>query len=287
MKRSVGVLDFDDLQTGAVELLTREPELSKRYRDRFRLVMIDEFQDTDALQLRLVEALSQENLCTVGDEKQSIYRFRGADIEVYRQHRKQMSEGDALEVSLAVNYRSHPSVLAFVNAVFSSEQYFAGDLLRLIPPAEGRPSQAIRQCAGRRLARRSALVDSSAVSTATGRQAEARQIALRLAALRRSGISPGDMVVLVRAYTNAHIYAEALTEVGVPATVVGGSRFFGLEEITIMRALTRAIANPSDGSAVGRAARFRVLPHLRRRACEAAIGARWARQAAPVGASAR
>jgi len=251
LKRNAGVLDFDDLQIEAVALLTREPALAKAYRDRFRLVMIDEFQDTDALQLRLVEALSEADLCTVGDEKQSIYRFRGADIEVYRQHREEMSQRDALGVSLAVNYRSHAGVLAFVNAVFSSSQYFAGDLLRLTSPEGGRPSQPFDGAFGEDPRVEALFVDSSAVDAASGRRAEAREIARRLAALEKSGVDSGDMVILVRAYTNAHVYAEALTEAGVPAIIVGGSRFFGLEEVTIMRALTRAIANPADGSAVG------------------------------------
>ena len=79
-------------RSGPSSCSSAHPRLAGAYRERFRLVMIDEFQDTDALQLRLVEALSQGDLCTVGDEKQSIYRFRGADIDVYRQHRVQMAQ---------------------------------------------------------------------------------------------------------------------------------------------------------------------------------------------------
>ncbi len=249
-KKAAGVLDFDDLQVGAVELLTRETALAERYRKRFRLVMIDEFQDTDALQLRLVSALSRDNLCTVGDEKQSIYRFRGADIDVYRNHRNRMREHGALEIPLGVNYRSHPEVLSFVNAVFASEEYFDGDLLRLTPP-EGRPAQPLDPVLGERPRVEAVFVDSSAADSAIGRRAEAWEIARRLAALRDGGVDPGDMAILIRAYSNAHVYAEALAAAEVPAVIVGGSRFFGLEEIAIMRALTRAIANPADGSAVG------------------------------------
>ncbi len=250
-KRRAGLLDFDDLQVGAAELLEREPALARRYAERFRLVMIDEFQDTDALQLRLVSALSDGNLCTVGDEKQSIYRFRGADIEVYRQHRADMLAARAIPVPLGVNYRSHPEVLAFVNAVFSSEQYFDGDLLRLTSPEGGRAEQPIDAVLGESPRVEVLFVDCNQVSGSDGRRAEAAGIAARLAALHASGVDPGDMVILVRRYSHAHVYSEALARAGVPAVIVGGRRFFGLAETTVMRALTRAIANPADGSAVG------------------------------------
>ena len=251
LKRSAGVLDFDDLQVDAVELLTGHPALAKLYRERFKLVMIDEFQDTDALQLRLVEALSRGDLCTVGDEKQSIYRFRGADIGVYRQHRADMAKRNALGVSLGVNYRSHAGVLAFVNGVFSSEEYFSGDLLRLTSPEGGRPEQPIDVVLGDNPRVEAIFVDSSAADGPSGRRAEARAIANRLATLRDAGVDPGDMVILVRAYSSAHVYANALADEKVPAIVVGGSRFFGLAEVSVMRALTRVIVNPADGSAAG------------------------------------
>jgi ATP-dependent exoDNAse (exonuclease V) beta subunit len=250
-KRAAGVLDFDDLQVLAVELLETRPEIASRYRERFRLVMIDEFQDTDALQLRLVKALSANDLCTVGDEKQSIYRFRGADIDVYRAHRAEMQGGGALTVRLGVNYRSHRDVLSFVNAVFSSPEYFDGDLLRLVPPTDPREPQA-RDIAFDGHPRIEALfVDSSGFGTKSSRRAEAREIARRLRDLAAEGVGAGDMAILVRAYSNAHVYAEALADVGLPAVIVGGSRFFGLAEVAILRALTRAIANPSDGEAIG------------------------------------
>ena len=272
-KNQAGVLDFDDLQLRAVELLSHHPSLARRYRERFRLVMIDEFQDTDSLQLRLVESLAHDDLCTVGDEKQSIYRFRGADIGVYRRHRAEMVGREALEVSLGVNYRSHPEILSFVNAVFSAPDYFDGDLLRLTPPDGARPMQPIDDALGDERRVEAIFIDSSSVDAAAARRVEAREIACRLAGLRDRGVDPAHMVILVRAYSSAHVYAEALSAENLPAIIVGGSRFFGLAEIAIMRALTRAIANPADGSAVGELlasefssvsddglARLRVLP---------------------------
>ena len=251
LKRAAGVLDFDDLQVLAVELLETRPEVARRYRERFRLVMIDEFQDTDALQLRLVEALSAGDLCTVGDEKQSIYRFRGADVGVYRTHRAAMREAGALEVPLGVNYRSHRDVLSFVNAVFSSQEYFDGDLLRLTPPDDLHEPRPCNEVLGRGRRVEALFVDSSGFGTQMCRESEARVIAVRLGELASAGVGAGDVAILVRSYSSAHVYAEALAEIGLPAVIVGGSRFFGLPEIAVMRALTRAIANPSDGEALG------------------------------------
>jgi ATP-dependent helicase/nuclease subunit A len=249
-KASAGMLDFDDLQIRAVRLLEQRPEIARRYRERFRLVMIDEFQDTDALQLRLVEALSEGDLCTVGDEKQSIYRFRGADVGVYRAHRKRMAELGALLTELDINYRSHRDILGFVNAVFGSDEYFGSSLLKLEPPSEERVGE-LEDALGYGPRVEALFVDSTDVDAASGRATEAACIAARLAGLRDSGVRPGDMAILLRTYTHAHAYAEALSIVHMPATVIGGSRFFGLPEISIMRALNRSIANAEDGVALG------------------------------------
>ena len=249
-KAALGMLDFDDLQLRAVQLLEGRPDIAERYRERFRVVMVDEFQDTDALQLRLVEALSKGDLCTVGDEKQSIYRFRGADVEVYRAHRERMAQLGAFVTELRVNYRSHRDILTFVNGVFSSDEYFGDSLLRL----EAAPQEHVGELAevlgdGARV--EAVFVDSTDVDAAGGRAAEAACIAARLAKLRDAGVRPQDMAVLVRTYTHSHTYSEALWAAGLPALVIGGSRFFGLPEIAIMRALDRTIANVEDELALG------------------------------------
>ena len=233
-KASAGALDFDDLQIRAVQLLEGRPDIAARYRERFRAVMVDEFQDTDALQLRLVEALSQADLCTVGDEKQSIYRFRGADVDVYRSHSERMVRLGALVTELKVNYRSHREILAFVNGVFSSEEYFGRSLLRL-EASEQEHVGELTEVFGDDTRVEAIFVDSTDADAAGGRAAEASCIATRLAELRDAGVRPHDMAVLVRTYTHAHGFAEALWAAGLPALVIGGSRFFGLPEISISR----------------------------------------------------
>jgi ATP-dependent helicase/nuclease subunit A len=250
-KATAGVLDFDDLQVLTVNLLEAHPELAKRYRERFRVVMIDEFQDTDALQLRLVEVLSNANLCTVGDEKQSIYRFRGADIDVYRRHQRSMEAQGATVVKLCVNYRSHPDILGFVNGVFSAEEYFGQSLLRLTAPDDRPHEEAGASPFGNGPRVEAVFVDSTEVDSTVARQCEAATIALRLAELHASGVPSGDMAILLRRYRYAHVFAEELGRVGLRAVVIGGSRFFALPEIAVMRALTRVIANVLDGAALG------------------------------------
>lgn len=252
LKSMAGLLDFDDLQVKAVELLERRPDLARRYQKQFRVVMVDEFQDTDALQLRLVEALSDGDLCTVGDEKQSIYRFRGADVDVYRVHRQDMEARGALIAELAVNYRSHPDVLGFVNAVFGSDEYFGagtGGLLRLVAP-ETRTTgfdDAVF-LSGPRV---EALFVDSTEAEGSARATEASQVAKRVRQLCNAGVGARDVAILMRTYSHAHVYAEALSQEGIRAVVVGGSRFFGLPEIAVMRALNRLVANVGDEIALG------------------------------------
>lgn len=254
MKAEAGLVDFDDLQIDALRLLETHPEIAETYRRHFRAVMVDEFQDTDLTQLRIVEALSDGNLCTVGDESQSIYRFRGADVDVYREHRRRMKEARALISELSVNYRSRSAILAFVNAAFGSDQYFGRDSegflpLSCPPDAASRPG-LVRDGDGPAV--EIALVDSTdARGGRVARETEARLLAERLRELAEAGVRAEDMVVLVRRYAHAHVYAEAIRREGMAAAIVGGSRFFALPETAVMRALVRVLADPGDDTALG------------------------------------
>ena len=125
-KKELGVLDFNDLLIHAQRLLLGEKrgELRKRLASQIRLLLVDEFQDTDQLQVEMVKALCDNEhlrgkLFLVGDHKQSIYRFRGAQPEVFRQLREEIPEEGRLPLSL--NFRSQPAILDFVNALFAEE----------------------------------------------------------------------------------------------------------------------------------------------------------------------
>ncbi|HEY3317697.1 MAG TPA: UvrD-helicase domain-containing protein [Coriobacteriia bacterium] len=243
-KQASGGLDFDDLQLEALRLLERRPDIARRQREQFRLVMVDEFQDTDRLQLELVRALAGTNLCTVGDERQSIYRFRGADLEVYREHVLAMKEAGALSVALAENYRSHPDILAFVNAAFGSSALFGDTFLELRAMRDG------FRCPRPPVGERVQVVLIRRKGNAGVVAQEAAVIAERFAALRDGGVATGSMAVLLRTYKHAEEYAAALRARGMQPLILGGSRFFDRPEVRTLRALCRALANADDDEAL-------------------------------------
>ncbi len=244
-KRDRSLLDFDDLQLLALHLLAEQPDLAEAYRERFGLVMVDEFQDTDSLQLQLVRALSGPNLCTVGDERQSIYRFRGAEIEVYRGHRDRARALGVEPIGFFRNYRSHPEVLACVNRVFSSDEYFGPELMRLEASRDEPEPPVLTDIPRVEVV----VVDRQNGKTDESREREAAEVADRFAALRSAGIDPGDMTVLVRAWSKAPVFAEALRARGF-TVIVGGGDFLGRPEVQLVRAMLRAIANPQDAVAL-------------------------------------
>ena len=250
-KDARGLLDFDDLQTRTLSLLTHASDVLEACRREFRMVMVDEFQDTDALQSELVRLVSPENLCTVGDERQSIYRFRGADVGVYRARHREMLAAGGREFELQRNYRSHPDLLAFVNALFGNELLFGDDLIALQhgrnepePPVVGPSRPRVDVSMVHR-------VHGSSETSGDARAIEAALLARRLAELRdQEGTRPTQMAVLLRSYRYAETYAAALRDQGLEALVVGGSRFFDVPEVRTMRMFLRAVGNPDDESAL-------------------------------------
>ena len=143
-KRAACKLDNDDLLVRTLDAFERCPDIAARYERRFKLVMVDEFQDTSQLQIDMIARLAGPrcaHLCTVGDAQQSIYRFRGADVNVYEAHKKAMraDEVGALYVELTKNFRSHGDVLSFVDRVFEQSTVF-GEAFMSLEPNEQRPS---------------------------------------------------------------------------------------------------------------------------------------------------
>ena len=123
LKTARGALDFDDLELGAWALLEEHERVRKRWAERFELMMVDEFQDTNPRQLAILGALERENLFTVGDALQSIYGFRHADVSLFRARRDELAERGG-SISLTRNFRGRKPLLDVVNAVF--EERFAG-----------------------------------------------------------------------------------------------------------------------------------------------------------------
>jgi len=246
MKDAQGLLDFEDLQIMTARLLEEHPGVAAGYRAAFRHVMIDEFQDTNALQMRIAQSLSDHDLLTVGDDKQSIYRFRHADVSVFKR-----LESDAPHVRrLRANYRSHADVLNAVNGLFGSQALFGDDFTRLDPRRD--ESKAMEWVAEEPRARM-IVVDNRELSGAdVKKDAEARVLAGHLAMLRRErGVRQGDMVVLVRAMQNrAERIERALRDEGFDVYVASGGTLFSRPEVEDVLALLRVIDNPRDDSAL-------------------------------------
>jgi len=232
-KRNRGVVDFDDLIALTAALFERRPDIAEAYRARFDAVMVDEFQDTDALQLALIECVGAPDLATVGDARQSIYSFRGADVEVYRQHRDHMRAEGATRVDLNDNYRSHPDIIAFANETFSSQALF-GDTGNVLRAARAEQDPA-RVAAGEPRVEIAFVDTSQGAKRCDSLREEAVIVAERFAALREHGFAPSEMVVLLRQYQEATPFAEELEQRGLPTTVAGGNRFYRLSVFAGLR----------------------------------------------------
>ncbi|PKQ20286.1 MAG: hypothetical protein CVT66_05830 [Actinobacteria bacterium HGW-Actinobacteria-6] len=243
-KAEQGVLDFEDLQLKTASLLESRPEIAARYQEAFRLVMIDEFQDTNALQLRIARALSSDDLLTVGDDKQSIYRFRHADVEVFRS----LSQSAPAVHILRANYRSHRDVIEAVNEIFDSTTFFGGDFVRLAASREEQETQTWPAGESRV---RFLLTDSRKAPVGDRRAMEASAIAAQLASLRAAGVPQGDMVILVRAMKGRSEGIEtALRGEGFDVYVASGGTYFDRPEVDELTSLLSVTDNPRNDEAL-------------------------------------
>lgn len=247
--RAAGALDFDQLLAVTLETLRRSREVRAACHEAFSLVMVDEFQDTDPLQAAIVDLIAGGSLCTVGDECQSIYSFRGADLDTYREHRERMRTRGATVVELTTNYRSHPDILRFVNEVFGRRELL-GDTLLPLRHGRDEPTTAFLPAQEPRV-RVLAVAPGQEADAAGERVAECRLLAEELALLRDGhGVRPADMVVLLRAYTHAEEHARALREQGFAVDIAGGGGFFDRPDVRALRAFVRVIANVRDDRAL-------------------------------------
>lgn len=255
LKAGQSALDNNDLLRMAYEALRDYPAIRAAYEGRFKMVMIDEFQDTDQMQVDLIRYLTgagERALCTVGDAQQSIYRFRGAEVEVFRRQERKVGLSAAPETSVASdapagelvklvrNFRSHDEVLRYVARVFDGD---TGGLMQGfldLEPSDDREDK-LKSKASRRQA-----VFVAGGSTQERTQAKARVIAERFQALGKAGQPQGDMVLLLGRMTNADVYAQAFRDQGLDCVIAGGSVFAQAAEVQTVRALVCALANPAD-----------------------------------------
>jgi ATP-dependent exoDNAse (exonuclease V) beta subunit len=253
LKRSRGTLDFDDLELCARDLLRANDDLRSSWAERFELLMVDEFQDSNQRQLEILAALERANLCTVGDEFQSIYGFRHADVRLFRARRQELTTEDRV-LTLARNFRGRPELLDVVNAVFCvrfGEQYTPLIAGREDPASLGddgpltelllTDKQGWEQAHG---------FDDEAPPTQAWRWAEARLLAQRIAELIDSGQArAADIVVLLRSLGDAEVYERSLERHGIQTiAAVGG--FWRHQQVEDLIAYLRALCNPLDALAL-------------------------------------
>ena len=260
LKQDRAALDFEDLQLKAVELLSASETLRERYREQFDHLMVDEFQDTNGLQLRLIEQLRgpETRLFLVGDEFQSIYGFRHADIEVYRRQHRRFAEGEEPNgeaLPLTGNFRAAPQLVAATNALgrslldgfepltaFVEDEPASSSAVELLLTVDDRKGWEAEETDLPRLPD-----DPSSGS----KVAEARRLAGRLRRLVDDDhVDPAEIVILMRAFTHVAAVETALKDAGLDPYVVGGRGFWSQQQIDDLRCLLAVIANPLDDEAL-------------------------------------
>ncbi len=227
---TLNACDFGDLMLGCLELFTREAELLADYQRRFRYILVDEYQDTNVAQYLWLRLLAQgrQNLCCVGDDDQSIYSWRGAEIGNILRFEKDFP--GATIVRLEQNYRSTPNILAAASGLIANNAGRLGKTLW----TDREPGEKVM------------------VRGVWDGETEARVVADEIEALQRGGRALDDIAVLVRAGFQMREFEERFITLGLPYRVVGGPRFYERREIRDAIAYLRVIHQPDDGLAFER-----------------------------------
>ena len=239
-----GVVDFAELLLRSYELLKHSEAIRTHYQERFRHILIDEFQDTNALQYAWLKLLSghdasrinvsgmgSSSVFAVGDDDQSIYAFRGADVENMRLYEKQYHP---LMVKLEQNYRSHGHILDTANHLIANNSERLGKNLRT-DAGHGEPVR---------------------IYEAPSDHAEAAWLVDEIKALVNSGIKRTEVALLYRSNAQSRIIEHALFSAGIPYRVYGGLRFFERAEIKHALAYLRLLENPNDDTSFSRVVNF-------------------------------
>ena len=248
-KRAIGGLDNDDLLHLTAKVFEEHPEIAAVYTDKFKLVMVDEFQDTDQQQVQMIKSLSGKDaqyLTTVGDAQQSIYRFRGADVDVF--FRRQAEVPEDLQPRLVDNFRSHNEILRFVAKVCSAE----GMIANFMDLSAGREEPKTPFIAhSPRVYFEVTKFEKSGRSMpgddVTRSQLVAYQLADRINTLMQDeNIQAKDIAILMKTVKKAQPYIEALRTFGIESVVSGASTFGEQPEVELIGSLLQTLANMYD-----------------------------------------
>ncbi len=222
--RDANAVDFDDIIRLTVELFEKEPDVLQHYRNLYKYIMVDEYQDTNQAQFRLVSLLSEghKNLCVVGDDDQSIYRFRGATIENILGFENQFENAEVIR--LEQNYRSTQNILNAANSVIANN--------------ESRKEKRLWTSAG----------DGSKVTVyrAFDESAESAYVADEILSAVDKGASYGDFAVLYRMNAQSNSLERTFTRSGIPYRVIGGLKFYDRKEIKDITSYLALLNNNRD-----------------------------------------
>jgi DNA helicase-2/ATP-dependent DNA helicase PcrA len=222
--RNCNAFDFDDLITRVVELFSAHPKIKQRYARQFRYVMVDEFQDTNTIQMVMIDGLSShhKNLFVVGDDDQAIYGWRGATIDNILQFDRVY--GDTVTIRLEENYRSTNRILEAANCVISNNQ--------------GRKGKSLWSKKGKG--------DLISLYFAEDDVEEANAVRERIVTMLRSGYKRSEIAVLYRTHAQSRAIENALRRGGLPYQIIGGVRFYERKEIKDLLGYLKLIYNPRD-----------------------------------------
>jgi ATP-dependent helicase/nuclease subunit A len=278
LKAERAALDFDDLETLTVNLLREHPEIAARYASgEFKHVLVDEFQDTNARQRDLVYRLCgyQDHqptmppgrLFVVGDPKQSIYAFRGADVSVFNRVREEILEMDGQEIPLSRSFRTHETLVNGFNYAFAQILTAGDDAVSRYEVAFGEPMTAERPARDFHQIPIEVLILESPNGKRLNKDEscpwEAYEIARRIHQMVREAAPVydkalrdyrpfryGDAAILFRSLSNAHLYEEVFKAQALPYMTIGGRGYYGRQEVWDMLNLLKALHNPSDDLAL-------------------------------------
>jgi ATP-dependent helicase/nuclease subunit A len=279
-----GGVDYEDLQLKLRDLFRTHPWIARLYAAKYRFILVDEFQDTNALQKEILDLLISPpsrngnesktpdrrpapNLFIVGDAKQSIYNFRGAAVEVFAEAAQELEEQGAAAIVLEKNFRSTASLIQFFNEFFSRLMKLgpAHDALKMrqLGHVEFIPSEARRDASPHPPVELIFECGEHVKSVDEGREREAARIAARIAEMVQNGeplvaestdegreklrpVGYSDIAILFRAMTSTKVYEQALRKRGIPYYVLAGKGFYQREEIQDILSLLRFVENRTD-----------------------------------------
>lgn len=242
LSKEEAVVDFEDLLLMTRDLLSEKEELRQRYSDYFVHIFVDEFQDTNTLQSEIIDLLRSKSnrIWYIGDPKQSIYAFRGADVGVFLGV-EQNSEDLGVKVrELAENYRSHPNLVEFYNrffpGVFKDSEITYSEQIK--GNSEGDGKHVV-------------LLENGGEGNAPEfREAEAKAIARFILKMNAEGREFADVAVLLRKMSNVDFIEREFVNLGIPYHVIGGKNFFQKDEVMTLQNMISAVVDPYDDRAM-------------------------------------